>query len=230
MATATGTEQVWTSVFAGLRADALDCLQVNLAVVADRLQQPGAHLVLGAPLRFASKVQAAGPPVVAATIDDRLAEASELAGLRVTGRWDDVDGAGLRDLAADHRLLYVVGDAYTMPWVPYAGQRHLEHSFLLKIDGLDALIIDAYHNNTEWGQARPGVWTIPATDLGDVMPGGGIAVVLTAGPPPEVDPHAVLAANAAAMTAAQPDIERYLAAHRAAGADQAVLDQAVLDV
>ncbi len=220
----------WSPALAGIQAPALDCLQANLAVLADRHHHRGAHLALGAPLRFALT----GPesqPSLTPGVDRRLAEAGELLGLRVTARWDGLDGARLRDLATGHAPLYVVADAYFMAWVPYVGQRHLEHSFLLvQADPAGVTVVDAYHNETEWGQARPGAWRITAAGLDAAVAGGAVAVTLTAGPPPELDATAVLAQNARAAAAAAPDLERYVDRMRSAADDLAMIEQLVLDV
>lgn len=212
------TDELWSPVLAGLQSTALDCTQANLAAVAD-CHHPGVHVALGAPLRF-----------TLGTLDDRLADAADLLGLRVAARWDGLDGASLRDLAADHSPLYVVADAYSMAWVPYRGQRHLEHSFLLVRAGpSQALIVDAYHNNTEWGEARPGVWRIPTAEL-DAAADGATAMTFDVGSPPRLDVEAILAGNAAAMETASADIERYTSAARAELDHHQALERLVLDV
>jgi hypothetical protein len=126
--------------------------------------------------------------------------------------------------------MYVVGDAYSMPWVPYAGQQHMEHSFLLVATRQDTMVIDAYHNNTEWGDCRPGVWRVPSAALDGTARAGAVVVIFTADPLPRPDPAAVLAANAAALDAARPEMERYLAALRACQDGALALNQLVLDV
>jgi acyl carrier protein len=218
----------WSPVLAGVGADMLDCLQANLAAIADR-HHPGAYLALGARLGFTLDRDHGARPVIAGRLDDRLAEAAELLGLRATGRWDGVDAAALRDLAAGHAPLYVVADAYSMSWLPYAGHRHLDHSFLLVHAGARAVIADAYHNNTEWGEARPGVWQIPAAEL-DAAATAATALTFDPGPPPRLDADAILAGNAVALAAAGPDIDAYGDAARASLADQDGLAQLVLDV
>ncbi|MFF0750427.1 acyl carrier protein [Streptomyces sp. NPDC004267] len=229
----------WSPALASVRADALDCLQANLAVLADDAHGAGAHLALGAPTGFATTRTPSGLPTPAAGPERRLAEAEELLGLRTTARWDGVDGPRLRELLRDNAVLYVIGDAYTMPWVPYAGHDHMEHSFLLTADNHgdagDAgdgtvLVIDAYHNDTPWGSARPGVWRLPAADLDAVLATKGTALALEATAPPQLDAAAVLTANAAAMSAAGPRIDAYVTAMREAVGDPDALDALVLDV
>ncbi|HEY7416918.1 MAG TPA: hypothetical protein VH593_17160 [Ktedonobacteraceae bacterium] len=62
----------------------------------------------------------------------------------------------------------VFGDAYFIPWQPYFGHDHQEHSFL--IDGISednkfVHIVDAHENTTEWGQAQPVACDLPAMAL-----------------------------------------------------------------
>ncbi|GAA0602509.1 hypothetical protein GCM10010174_18360 [Kutzneria viridogrisea] len=179
---------VFTPILRGLRAEALDCIQANLAVLADQQGGSGTHLALGSALRFP----------VDSTMDTRLSEAAEQVGAEVVQRWDDAD---VRDLAEQHPVLYVVADAYELPWVPYAGQQHMEHSFLLLGP---STVADAYHNDTQWGAVRPGVWKIGDTPLPRAT-----AFTLEVRPT-KLDPAAVVAANAAAMTGAVPAIEAYV--------------------
>ncbi|MZE78621.1 hypothetical protein GTY57_16895, partial [Streptomyces sp. SID5475] len=75
------------------------------------------------------------------------------------GRLHRVPGAALREAAERHGTLYVVADAYHMPWLPYHGQRHMEHSFLAEpAPSGAAAVTDAYYNPTPWGLAAPGHW------------------------------------------------------------------------
>lgn len=62
----------------------------------------------------------------------------------------------------------VLGDAFFMPWQPYFGHEHLEHSFL--IDGISPdrrfiHIVDAHENQTEWGKAQPVATELPSLAL-----------------------------------------------------------------
>lgn len=201
----------FTPILRGLRADALDCVQANLAVLADQRHGAGAHLALGSALRFPTDSSAGA----------RLAEAEELAGLRVVDRWDDVDGDRLIQLSLLRPTLYVVADAYTLPWVPYAGHEHMEHTFLL-VNSASPTVIDAYHNDTQWGPARPGAWKLTTSEFTAAVP-RATAYALDV-QPVKLDPVAVLTTNAAEMSAAIPAIERY------ADAATADLPRLVLDV
>lgn len=211
-------DRIWSPVIETLRADALDCVQANLAALADRHRGPGAHLELGATLRFETEAGADGTPRVAASVPHRLAAARDLLGLRVVRRWDGVDGAQLGRLRAEHGPLYVVADAYHLGWTPYAGRRHAEHTFVLSSSDT---VVDAYHDETPWGSCRPGVWRLPAADLAALIP-TGTAFLITA--EPVATPSGVIAANARSMAAAGPAIAAYL------GADRADLDGLLLDI
>lgn len=218
-------DRVWSPVLEEVRAAALDCLQANLAAAADHHGGTGTHLALGSPLRFDLAPATDGRAAVADSLERRLAEAADLLGLRVARRWDGLDGPALRALAAEHGPLYVVADGYRLDWLPDAGQRHSEHSFLLvKPD----MVADAYHDDTQWGTARPGVWRLTPADLDAALPDSA-ALLLTHEPAPAQDPDAVLADNARALRAAVPDIDAYVAAVPGAEGAEAI-DRVVLDV
>jgi acyl carrier protein len=134
-----------------------DCLQVNLAVLADRWHGPGDHLRLGATLRFRPQPGAGRLPTVERTAEQHLADAQRALGLVVRA----LHLAPPPDLLRPAEGCYVVSDAYHLPWVPYFGQRHMEHSFLAEESGADGVtVVDGYHNETPWGSARPGRWTL----------------------------------------------------------------------
>lgn len=173
-------------MFESLRADLLDCLQVNLAILADRHHGPGTHLALGAELTGES------------TLDSRLAQASRLLGLQVVKRHDDAD---LRDRATEEPQ-YAVADAFELSWVPYAGHQHMDHSFLFRDAGDACEIIDGYHNGTPWGDARPGVWRVPWDELPRATV---VEVVLGDLPEPRMITPFTLDRDVAAMCA---DVER----------------------
>ncbi|TDP92851.1 acyl carrier protein [Labedaea rhizosphaerae] len=166
----------WSPLLDELAAEQLDCLQSNLAVLLDHHRGPGAHVVLGSAPRFDTTTDQRGVPRLAAGLADRLAQAHDLAGLRVARRFDDVAGPRLAELAAEHGTLYVVADVHDLPWTPYAGRRHEEHSFLLCTDGAGTCVVDAYHDETPWGPARPGTWRLDPSDV-DALP-RGTALVL----------------------------------------------------
>jgi acyl carrier protein len=214
----------------GLHADALDCFQTSIAVLVDGAHGNGTHALLGAPLRW-DPGHCDGLRGFVRGLDDRLRDAYELAGIRVADRHEDVDGPRVRRMLGDDAgHLYVVADAYDLSWVPYAGHRHMGHSFLLEQTKDGYTVTDAYHNDTEWGPARPGVWTLTATELDRAL--AGAAAVLRLEPADSAtsaDETVLHADNAERAAAASPGVDAYLEAARhqveePRGADQLVLD------
>ncbi|MEV4439439.1 hypothetical protein AB0K09_10510, partial [Streptomyces sp. NPDC049577] len=164
------------------RAELFDCVQVNLALLADRLHGPGTGLRLGATLRFRPAPGPDGLPTVEPTVEHHLGEAARHLGLTVRTPLRTTSGVDVRPGEG----CYVVADAYHLPWVPYFGQRHLEHSFLAA-PGPGAgtvTVTDAYHNETPYGSARPGTWTLDAEEFEAAVRGPVLVAELAAGPLP----------------------------------------------
>ncbi|MFC6093989.1 acyl carrier protein [Saccharothrix lopnurensis] len=152
-----------------VRAELLDCVQANLALLADRAHGAGRHLALGARLRFAPVPGPDGLPTVERTLDEHLLDARRLLGLAVAGTWRAATSA---DLLRGHDLVYVVADAFHLPWVPYHGHEHMDHSFLVEAGPTGFVVHDAYHNDTEWGSARPDRRELSAAELSAALPDG----------------------------------------------------------
>ena len=173
------------------RAAQLDCIQANLAVLADRWHGSGTCLRLGATLRFRCWPAAGSElPTVEPPLDTQLAQAGPLLGLAVAERRDDVAAEDL--LAAlgpgtEESPCYVVADAWQLPWTPYYRRRRMRHSFLVsRAPGTRLRITDAYHNDTSWGQARPGQWLLTDAELAAALPDGAITAIWYA--PVPLDP------------------------------------------
>ncbi|MEO3755845.1 hypothetical protein [Streptomyces sp. B6B3] len=222
----------WERLLAQVRADALDCLQSNVAVLADRWHGPGTHLALGATWGFRTGADSGVDGGVERPPAERLAEAARALGLRGAQRWRTTDETLLRRAARERGPLYVVGDAHLMPWLPYAGHEHMTHSFLLCAGPDDdrTTVVDAYHNDTRWGPARPGAWTLPAAETAPLFGAGVTAHLLAPAAVPEARPGQVLADNAARLDAAGPDRERYLAAARRRCTDEDAVGRLILDI
>jgi hypothetical protein len=220
----------WEALLHGLRADALDCLQTSIALAADHAYGRDSHLALGSVLRW-DFTTARGIACIRRSLDDRLHDAEAVLGVRVRHRRSAAGGAAVRRLLADLGRLYVVADAFDLPWVPYAGHRHLTHSFLLEPGAVGYRVVDGYHNDTEWGAARPGTWVLSAEEVDAALARGVVALVLeAAAAPPAIDEESVVAENAARAAAAAADVETYLGALRSQAHDPAALEQLVLDV
>lgn len=188
----------------GLPCELFDCLQVNLAVLADRWHGPGHHLRLGATLRFRPEPAADGLPTVERTPEQHLADARHTLGLTVHALHPAPPANALRPAEG----CYVVSDAYHLPWVPYFRQRHMEHSFLAEASGTDGVtVVDAYHNETPWGRARPGLWTLDPQAFAAAVPSPALVAELApaAGAPGPV---------AATLDLAAPDtVDTYVTAY-----------------
>ncbi|RKN77515.1 acyl carrier protein [Streptomyces klenkii] len=154
-----------------------DCVQVNLALLADRLHGAGTHLNLGAVLRFRPAPGLGGLPTVERSAEEQIADAAPALGLTVQDLRTTAAGESVRPAPGR----YVIADAYHLPWVPYFGQRHMDHSFLLETaaDG-SAVAVDGYHNETPWGSARPVSHPLSPAQLAAAVPGP--ALVATLGP------------------------------------------------
>ncbi|MDG4809355.1 hypothetical protein O7634_21630 [Micromonospora sp. WMMD1120] len=187
-----------------LPAELFDCVQVNLALLADVRHGPGTHLRLGARLTFRPRFQDGWWTVEPAVVD-QVRHSAGLLGLDVDQRWDACPADRMPELIARYEPLYVVADAYHLPWLPYAGQQHMRHSFLVHPHDDGVRVWDAYRNDTRWGPAVPGHWDLSEKDLIAAL--GDTADVISFGtaalpePLPAVeldDPSEYLASYAAA--------------------------------
>lgn len=162
----------------GVGAEQLDCMQVNLALLAERHHGVQRSLALGAVLRFEPREGDGGLPTIEPLQQDYLNAAERWLGLRVVECRDVGSASELLALCDKHGCLYVVADAFHLHWVPYFGHKHMEHSFLLEVRDEDVLISDGYHNDTQWGPARPGTWSLSAEQLAEALPEGARAFAL----------------------------------------------------
>ncbi|MEU6073658.1 acyl carrier protein [Micromonospora sp. NPDC047074] len=174
-----------------------DCLAVNLAVLAQAHHGAVAASAAGAELRFAARTTASGLPTVEPTVSQHLRTARTALGMTLL----DDSRVNARDLAGAPAgtPVYVVADAFHLPWVPYHGHRHMEHSFLLWFGAGGAAVADAYHNETPWGPARPLVRRFEVDELLAALPAGLRVVQLAAGPAPEPGEATLSGFDAAAI-------------------------------
>jgi acyl carrier protein len=224
----------WDSILSGIRADALDCLQSTLAVIADDAHGRGAHLALGCEWRFPTRGED-GTVGVQPSVAERMAQAREIFGFEVDPLGGPVDAPTLRRLADDTGRLYVVAEAYDLHWLPYARAavryREMPHSFLLEKADHGYTVVDAYYADTEWGVARPSACTFSAAELDAAIAGPCTAIrMAAASAPPVIDPAAVIADNAAVARAAGPEIDAYLDKARVALESSEGVTRLVLDI
>lgn len=231
--TTVSAQAAWDPILAGIRSDALDCLQSSMAAIADEAYGTGTHLALGCQWRFPVPDEN-GVPCVQPSVAERMAQGRDVLGLDVGEPEGPLDPPELRRLADSGRI-YVVTEAYDLAWLPYSRAttryREMPHSFLLERAEDGYTVIDAYYADTEWGQARPTTIAMTADEFDHAMQGPGTAVrVAATGPAPDVDPDVVMRDNALTARAAGPDIEAYIELARRTLVDEESIDRLVLDV
>ncbi|MEU3625174.1 hypothetical protein BS329_21015 [Amycolatopsis coloradensis] len=202
----------WDEIVAAVPSEALDCLQTGVAVLADVIGGPGAHRGLGARPWFPAP--GGTGYAEAADLTARLAQARDELGLLSAPPEKVTD---LADLDGRDGPLYVVADAFDLPWVPYARHEHMSHSFVLARakEGWD--VVDAYHNDTQWGPARPGVWSRTDEQIAELLACGPVLVTMLRSGAVPVRPPVPSAAG----------IDAYALAERTS---EAAVEQLVLDV
>ncbi|WP_378730456.1 acyl carrier protein [Nocardia brasiliensis] len=141
----------------------LDCIQVNLAVLADAAHGAGTHLWLGEQVVFRAWPGEANLPTVDPPLDEQL-RAARAIGLTVVQRQGGT-GADIANSGMAQGVRYVVADAFELPWLPYHRNAHMPHSFLLTREGDRWYVVDAYQNETRWGAAAPGRWELGEQEL-----------------------------------------------------------------
>lgn len=189
------------SVHTGL----LDCIQVNLAVLADHFHGPGTHLRLGAPLAFTWRPLPDGLPTVDPPLDEQLTRSTALLGLRVARRERVGRDKLLTALTERGGTHYVVADAYDLPWLPYHDHAHMDHSFLLAAGGDGWHVTDGYRIDTQWGPAVPCSRVLPEEELARIVSAEVIAL--------EPDGLPAVAAVPPAPAVDADTVETYLAAY-----------------
>lgn len=204
-------------------AEHLDCIQANLAALAARHHGPHAALGFGATLGFAPKPGPHGLLGVEPDLDAHLASADAHLGLRVDARWRVAPSAHAAVLPDDRDAVYVIADAFNLPWVPYCAHQHMAHSFIIERDDGGLRATDHYWNDTQWGPARPGSWRLSDAELAAALRDGAEVIALTPHTlaPPLPEPHYVAPASA--------DVEAYLAAYRGHPDRPAALAQLTLE-
>lgn len=160
------TAAACVTALAGVAPGTFDCVQSNLGLLARLLHGTDAAAQLGRQLTVRSRPLGTGlhtfDPETAAEVG-RSAALLGLAAVEDTGAETTVADT----VSATSGVWYAIGDARSMPWLPYFEHAHMPHSFLVaaSADPATALVIDAYDNQTEWGPAEPGSWHLPWSRL-----------------------------------------------------------------
>jgi hypothetical protein len=145
-----------------------DCIQSNLALLANASRGAGASLRLGAHLIVRPRPLGDGLRTVDLEPAAEVGRCSRLLDVAADAGCTAVAPGGLDEaVTAAGGVCYAVGDAFDMPWLPYFGRAHMPHSFLVgaRAEEPTACVVDAYDNQTEWGPAEPGVWATPWSDI-----------------------------------------------------------------
>ena len=186
----------------------LDCVAVNLSVMLRHLGVEDSSSPFACQWRFTFPPPAGELPVL--EHQPLLSVMTRQSGYRLV----DVDipedrvGAGLAEGVSGAGPVLLLGDAFSMPWVPYHGHVHMVHSFI--VDGVSAdarwaEVADGYTNRTEWGDAAPCRTRVAVAELIDICTpaddrGLRAGIFERVAPPQPVDARAWLLCNAAAMS------------------------------
>jgi hypothetical protein len=178
----------WQAAMAQADTDLLDCLAVNVAVVLAWHGAADVRTPFAARWRFRLRGDGTGGSRLDLPPQDLADDLRELAGSEL--QWQSAPGlAGeLPAWAAacdQGQPVLVVADAFDMPWVPYSGHEHMEHSFIVAAAGAGHLtVVDGYTNTTEWGAAKPVTVTVGRAEIASLLAGPGRwAVVRPSGSP-----------------------------------------------
>ncbi|MET0135818.1 MAG: BtrH N-terminal domain-containing protein [Kibdelosporangium sp.] len=125
--------------------------------------------------------------------------------------WQDIDDVPetvprWREALEAGRPIVLVGDAYHLPWLPYHGNEHMWHGFV--VEGMEGgrepllHVVDPYDNATQWGHAKPMTTKISLGDIGPALAGGTWATVAEVIDARPVDLRRQLHDNAQAITSA----------------------------
>jgi hypothetical protein len=193
----------------GLDADRLDCYDDNLQALARHAGAADSFTPFARDWAFleASDAYAESgdglPGFAREPVERRLRDDTGL----VVARHETAGGASAVEtcarLIAGGHPVFAIADAYEMAWLPYAGNAHMEHSFI--VTGVDlrrrqAWIADAYHNDTAWGPARPTTAMLATDALAGILGDRPrLATVETGAAAVPLDIAVVVRANAAGI-------------------------------
>ncbi len=215
-----------TAVSAGTLAEAgidtrlLDCWEttLSLGLLAEGFRD--IRTLLGAHWWFAPPAEEGRLPCL--DVEPAAQRLERLTGLRTLRRC--LDGESLPGLCGREldqgRTPLVVTDAYLLPWCPYYGTAHVEHSFVVtRTSGrpISLSVVDAYDNRTEWGTAAPLETVADAAAVAAIEQDASTRLVtlVPTGPATEPDRTALLRSNISGLASwAEADpyawfIERY---------------------
>ncbi len=189
-----------------LDTDVLDCWEANLAIVLRQLARNDIRTVFGSEwwADFDEGQVERGLSLWSRPLEERLAALAGVCLIPIAMRGNSLVETCAAVLAQGLTPL-VVSDAYCMPWVPYYGQIHISHSFVVaeaSTSSATLAFVDAYENSTEWGEARPQAGVAGGhvvRCLQELEPGPAVYVLEPADALPSIDRAELLRSNVAAM-------------------------------
>lgn len=190
-------------------AELFDCMQVNLAALAERRNGLQYRFALGKMLQFKPRIGSDGLPTVEPSERDYIFAAEQWLGLRLVDRQNIQSVSQLHSMAEKYGCLYVIADAFDLRWVPYFTHKHMDHSFLIELEGAGFLIADNYCNETQWGAARPGSWSMSHLEVDELCSAGIQAFAFEPQTPPSVPLSLKMS-----MVSYRREVSAYLSAYR----------------
>lgn len=161
----------------------MDCVSDDLSLLLAHYGVKDNEEPFSVDWRFDLQEDEPGPvrlQLPALDLEERIAART---GLRLT--WHatrDVEDAAREwvDRLKNGRPILVVGDAFHLPWLPYHGNEHMDHGFV--VDGVHGLpqrlqdlvldVTDPYENATRWGASKPLCTTVKLADIAPAVRGG----------------------------------------------------------
>lgn len=197
----------WQAALAQADTDLLDCLAVNLAVLLAWHGVADVRTPFAARWRFRLRSAKTGDGRPDLPPQDVADDLRELAGWELQWQSAVELASELPAWAAacdEGQPVLVLADAFGMPWVPYSGHEHMEHSFIVAGVGAgDFTVVDGYTNTTEWGAAQPVATTAGRAEIAGLLAGPGRwSVVRSAGSSPATSPARLVQDNAEQIRAA----------------------------
>ena len=156
-----------TDLFRYIDSAHMDCVEDNLALLLLHLGQRDVRTPFACQWHFFFDEAQSLPVLSRDSLQRRIEEQT---GCRVCQKELDIARSSdvLSAFLENGQPILVFGDAFFVPWLPYFGQDHHEHSFI--IDGMSedkqfVHIVDAYENTTAWGKALPVACELPTAAL-----------------------------------------------------------------
>lgn len=157
----------WPSILEAVDSVALDCVQTGLALLLEYHGGPHSYVALGSSWKITFQ-ESDGLTTLDASVDRRIEEA-KAAGLTMVESWHKLTRRTLEAAVEERGPVFVMCDAFCLPWLPGCRKVHAGHSVILDRIGGRLTAVDAYSNITPDGPAEPGSWTLDDRTLDRVI-------------------------------------------------------------